>query len=932
MPKGSHLITDFTGGEVSPRLDTRADLQRYERACREIENWIVSQQGGVMLRRGTEYVGDSLANQVTPGQRVTLIEWRGGAGDEPDILFEVVGNTVRGWTADGLIKKGGDPYQVTVPGLSFTDIGPEVQYAQRGNLLVVASKVGPPVFIKVKEPDDWDVTLLPITQFPLRRFADEVAVPTSPTQQQFTFVGFGNGDPFRIFIPNPLGAFIDFAGGGASFTTQTPPINYSTDVAQTVANIKQALDPLIGPTQYSAFHSGSGTTYNISLSGQWSGLLPTFAPVSTTGALRIEVSTTPGSSRGNEPAWSYATVVTYDPGGGIRYYRCIEPHISESGSGNVPSARTDLWVELDGPPAWEAIQPSSLWTPGNRPYGLGDRGFPTAVAFHEQRLILGGSKTAPSTIWGSAIGNPENFSQGVESDAPWAIDLDASESPYIRWLSSSNGLWAGTSAGLWLLTANITLSPTDIQAARYSSDRSDRRMARVVGNEVFFVPKGRRQLRSVRFQSETGPYETIELSALAEHLGRCGVRRVVYCQQPQPMVYLLVDTPGRVVAISYNRQGDLLAFSRIEIDGIIEDIGSIYSEKDYDVLWLAVRRGNAVTIERMPYPVTINPCAELTLASTKHLDGWVRRTAVGGEVDGLTHLLGRTVTVLNSDGTFQKTAVVVPDSTPSFGTVTFPNGTFATNLDDWNIVTGSSSWVSGEARLESSLLLGVSWLESDPIAITPGRRYRARCQYRTNVPLLGAAFPMLIRIRNSGGDILQTIFDEVIAAASMTQVEATFVAPSGAVSVEVGAYLNGSTFSIMAMTVDNYTLEVESDAVEGVVTATGSDLIIGQPYHARLKTMEPVVGNPTGPSMGNKKRWGELYVKVYESAMPLVNGDRPSDYSQPDPRAGMELLRDGRFKVNDLGWKDGSITVEQDLPHQTQVVGLYGDMSTGTGG
>lgn len=54
--KTGHVISSFTGGELSPRLDGRIDLKRYASGCRVLENFTVVPHGGARKRSGTKFV------------------------------------------------------------------------------------------------------------------------------------------------------------------------------------------------------------------------------------------------------------------------------------------------------------------------------------------------------------------------------------------------------------------------------------------------------------------------------------------------------------------------------------------------------------------------------------------------------------------------------------------------------------------------------------------------------------------------------------------------------------------------------------------------------------------------------------------------------------------------------------------------------------
>lgn len=57
-PAFSPSIVSFTTGQVSPRLEGRADFQNYNSSCRTIENMYVRVQGPVSRRPGTRFISD----------------------------------------------------------------------------------------------------------------------------------------------------------------------------------------------------------------------------------------------------------------------------------------------------------------------------------------------------------------------------------------------------------------------------------------------------------------------------------------------------------------------------------------------------------------------------------------------------------------------------------------------------------------------------------------------------------------------------------------------------------------------------------------------------------------------------------------------------------------------------------------------------------
>ena len=56
MAKASPAFTNFTAGELSPRLDGRTDLAKYQNGCKALQNFIVHPHGGASRRPGTTFV------------------------------------------------------------------------------------------------------------------------------------------------------------------------------------------------------------------------------------------------------------------------------------------------------------------------------------------------------------------------------------------------------------------------------------------------------------------------------------------------------------------------------------------------------------------------------------------------------------------------------------------------------------------------------------------------------------------------------------------------------------------------------------------------------------------------------------------------------------------------------------------------------------
>lgn len=99
MPKGTDFQGNFTSGEITPLLEGRPDINRFNQGVLEARNFAVRPQGGLFRRQGTEFVG-TLADSVNGG-RLIKFEF----SDTQAYILEFTNTQMRIWK-DGLLVVG----------------------------------------------------------------------------------------------------------------------------------------------------------------------------------------------------------------------------------------------------------------------------------------------------------------------------------------------------------------------------------------------------------------------------------------------------------------------------------------------------------------------------------------------------------------------------------------------------------------------------------------------------------------------------------------------------------------------------------------------------------------------------------------------------------------------------------------------------------
>jgi len=142
-------------------------------------------------------------------------------------------------------------------------------------------------------------------------------------------------------------------------------------------------------------------------------------------------------------------------------------------------------------------------------------------------------------------------------------------------------------------------------------------------------------------------------------------------------------------------------------------------------------------------------------------------------------------------------------------------------------------------------------------------------------------------------------------------------------------YLEGKEVQITI----NGAIHPNRTVVNGEVTLQNSypsvdDVDVGLQFTPLLQTLPMNKPMASGGSEPYMKRWNKIYLRLLDSTMPLVNGERAperqpqSPMNEPQPNVNEEIL-----KIN-LGYdRNQTITIAQDLPHKLIVLGVFGELA-----
>lgn len=305
----------------------------------------------------------------------------------------------------------------------------------------------------------------------------------------------------------------------------------------------------------------------------------------------------------------------------------------------------------DGPPV------------GDNPFAAaGD--YPSTVTFFEQRLLWGRTSNHPNAIWGSRSGMFENMdvSRPIKASDALSFALVAGRVNAVNQLVSINSLLALTSDSIFKIEGgqNGYISATDFVVRRQNGRGSSRLSPLVVDSVCFYQTSVGNGVRTLGYQFQTDSIDSNDVTIFSPHLFRgFDIVSWAYAQEPRSLIWA-VRSDGKLLCFTWEQEQQVWGWTICETDGLVESV-CVISEGSEDRLYLTVRRGAKLLIERM---------ATARWAAVE--DSCFLDSAVSYAFDppdtvlrNLDHLEGRTVSAL-ADGNVVSGLVV------SGGIVTLP--------------------------------------------------------------------------------------------------------------------------------------------------------------------------------------------------------------------------------------------------------------------
>ena len=231
---------------------------------------------------------------------------------------------------------------------------------------------------------------------------------------------------------------------------------------------------------------------------------------------------------------------------------------------------------------------TTAWREG---YWSDFRGWPKTVAFHQQRLVFGGSDTYPQTLWFGKQDPDDytNFFEGTFDTSAFTVALEG-QNP-IRWILSQDYLFIGTSGscGKWGEQGKA-VTPTSPNYQEQTRHGGEALRAVLAGDSVLYVERGGRNIREFAFSLQVDKYLTPDLNILSPEITESGIRDIAFQLRPSPILWCVLNN-GDLATLTYQRDQSVVAWSKQITDGDFESVAIIPSPTGIeDQVWVSVKR------------------------------------------------------------------------------------------------------------------------------------------------------------------------------------------------------------------------------------------------------------------------------------------------------------------------------------------------------
>lgn len=591
------LQSNFIGGEITPQMFTRADLDAYNNSMEKLENWLPMPHGGITTRPGLEFVGKFLS---TASDNVKLMPF--------------IYNTEQRY----VVEVGDQYFRFFTDGARVVETA-QVITSQVNNIGIIGHgySTGDPVVISGFSGDwsslngEWVITVVSVDAFTLDGAPSVpingtsgaticqriVQIATPYTQAQLLTLRYAQ-DANNLYLAH-----------GTHAPRQLARLTASTFSLSTFA-----------------FDGGPFQKLNTTTSH-------TMTPGATTGATTLTSST----------AYFNANMVgMFIRVGGTTGTPAEQGYALITGYTSTTVVNITVLHTLSGTSATDS------WALGS----WGEHtGYPQEVALVGQRIVWGKTATEPQTAWASAVTDLFDFSVNVNDDRAFNVVAYSKEANTLQWLMAQKDLLIGTSGTEFSVVGGANgLTPVSANVRLQSAHGSNGVRPVQAGNSVLFTNRTGRKLREMSFQFEADQFVSPDLSLFARHILETNPVVSFAYQQERDGVFWFVLDDGTLATMTWLKDQKVVSWARhyVENAWIWDVVTTPNNEATHDDVYFVVER--TIKGASVKYIERLSPGT--------FVDSNLQGVINGRTIYGLDHLEDQVVSIVGDGGVYRNQTVL----------------------------------------------------------------------------------------------------------------------------------------------------------------------------------------------------------------------------------------------------------------------------------
>ena len=856
MSRVVRIQTDFASGEIDPLLRSRIDLKQYYQALQTAQNVFILPQGGAKRRDGLKFVAEIPA-AAAPQNGVRAIPFEFNTTDS--YMFVVAHQRIYIFKNKALVSNingsGNDYLAVTAITSAMLST---LRHAQSADTIIfVHEDLAPLKIVRGATDASWTVSTITFSNVPSHAYTQTTSNPAASITPDSTSDNVKITASAAVWHEGRTGTA---QAGGSSTITLDSGASATDDI-------------YIGATITTTGGTGSGQTRIISDYVGSSKVATVSAAWSTTPAsdTTFEVSSQVGQYINALETFGRLRIIEFVSSTVVKAYAetaLFDTDAIASGDWELESGYEDAWSS--------------------------DRGYPKSLTFHEGRLYFAGTKSLPTTFFGSVVNSFFDFDkgEGLDDQSIEATIVTESLNAIVD-IFSGRDLQIFTTGGEFYVpqTTNEPITPGNL-VVKTATRNGAKIGIPVVGLDsgTLFIQRSGKQLNEMLFTDVELSYTTSNISLLSGHLLKTpvdmAIRRATSTEEADRL-FLVNGDDGSMSCFSLLRAQQVVAPSSIVTAGLEDNDEFKAVDVDVDTIYAVVKRS-------LPTQAT----ATITVTDAANIAA------------------GSTITISDNAGT--STTMTATTDDPA-GALFFSVGGSRTNNDVAdNIAVGSGG------SLGINALSGFSAPNPAANVITVTRATAGS----KNATVTSSDSTRLAVTNFTGGSTDKyyvEVFDDTLHTDSA-------VYSASASATGTAAQLPLEQLDVI---VDGNVQAQKTSNGSGVVTfdrASTSSYEIGLPFTVTVKTMPLEPRLASGSIKGFKKRVLKVSAEVFETQAMTVNGQQVAfrQFGESVLDTSVQPFTGVKSIGPLLGYVDeGTITVTQSVPLNMTVLALDYQLSVG---